>query len=361
MSKAKSKRKAVFITAIVAVGIVAAGFGVFQYFYSRLNYKPADSLVPLYEPSEQGSDNAENNPEETAVGEISSEELSLIQKLLDGKAQENEQLSFVNKDVMNILLIGVDTLTGNSGRSDSMIIVTVSKITDKIIFTSLMRDTYIKIPGFGYNRLNAAFSFGGAKLLTDTIRANYGINTDAYVCVNFEVFVEIIDSAGGLDLELTDAEANAVNKSAQSYCKTRGLTYTPLVNESAGVYHLDGPQTLAYARLRYVGNADYQRTERQRIVLSVLAEKMKGKSLPQLSSLLLRLFPDITTDLSRMQCLALLTKAVGLADTEIESIRIPADGTFSDMTVNGMSVLNVDIDANMEKWNMSVYGKDDGQ
>ena len=104
--------------------------------------------------------------------------------------------------VVNILLIGNDSReNGDDGRSDAMILLSVSSRTKTIYMTSLLRDIYVEIPGHDSNRLNAAYSFGGAELLMETVEKNFGIPVSRYVHVNFQAFVGLVDSVGGVDLE----------------------------------------------------------------------------------------------------------------------------------------------------------------
>ena len=127
-----------------------------------------------------------------------------IESVADEKVQEN--------GVINILLIGNDSREdGEDGRSDAMILVSVSSKTGKILFTSLLRDIYVSIPGHDDNRLNAAYSIGGPELLMQTVEENFDIPVNRYVLVNFDAFAGVVDAVGGVDLDLTNDEVKWVN------------------------------------------------------------------------------------------------------------------------------------------------------
>ena len=178
--------------------------------------------------------------------------------------------------VTNILLIGNDSReNGEDGRSDAMILLSISNKTKKIYMTSLLRDMYVEIPGHKDNRLNAAYSYGGAELLMETIEQNFDIHISRYVLVNFEAFANLVDAVGGVDLELTGKEVEYVNGYLVEYNillgRPEGTDYFD--DLSGGMVHLNGPQALAYCRNRYIGT-DFGRTERQRKVLTEVIHKL---------------------------------------------------------------------------------------
>ena len=143
---------------------------------------------------------------------------SLTQKVNYAPLEANQYISsaeLAKKDgVKNILLVGVDARKGesnNSTRSDTMMLLTVDNNNRQIKLTSFLRDTYIEIPGYRWAKLNAAQSHGGTQLLVDTLEYNYGIDIDSYMLVNFDMFTTIIDSLGGIDVEVTEKEAKYIN------------------------------------------------------------------------------------------------------------------------------------------------------
>lgn len=232
------------------------------------------------------------------------------------------------QDLVNILLIGQDARPGETrARSDTMILVTFNKTTGDITMTSFLRDLYVQIPGYQDNRINAAYAYGGMELLDETLLQNFGVEVDANIEVNFDGFSSIIDVLGGVDIELTQAEASHL-----------GLP--------AGMNHLNGENALAYARIRSI-DSDFYRTERQRKVISALFNSLKTAGFSRITDLIDTILPMVTTDMSNVQIVAYATELFPmLSSGTLSSARIPADDTYNFNSVRGMSVIVADMDAN---------------
>lgn len=239
-----------------------------------------------------------------------------------------------NKDIINILLIGQDRREGESrARSDSMIVATLNKSKKTIQLTSFMRDMYVQIPGYSDNRINAAYAFGGMELLQETIETNFGIEIDGSIEVDFSGFITSIDTIGGIDIELNSVETNYLNSNYGW-------------NLYAGTIHLTGEQALAYSRIRYVGNSDYERTERQRKVLTTAFNKMKNSNINTVIDLIDEIFPLLTTDLSNLDLISYAVNIVSMGISDVESYRVPIDGAYTPAVISGMQVLVPDLAAN---------------
>ena len=262
--------------------------------------------------------------------------------------------------VTNILLIGNDSReNGDDGRSDAMILLSISSKTDTIYITSLLRDMYVEIPGRqDGNRLNAAYSYGGAELLMETVEANFDIEVNRYVRVNFEAFANLVDAVGGIELELTTEEIEYVNGYLVEYNQLLGRPQgTDNMDTSiSGLVHLNGPQALAYSRNRYLGT-DFGRTERQRKVLSAIIQKAPAALLTNGSELLNGLLPNLSTNLTQKECFDLCMMAGKLLTHEIVSDSIPQPDTYKNATIRGMSVLEVDFEKNIEYLKQKLYGE----
>ncbi len=261
--------------------------------------------------------------------------------------------------VINILLIGNDSRTNDeSGRSDAMILLSINSETKQMYMTSLLRDMYVEIPGYKNNRLNAAYSFGGAELLMETIELNFDITVNRYVLVNFEAFANLVDAVGGIELELTSEEIEYVNAYLWEYNilteKPEGTDY--MDTSLSGVVHLNGPQALAYTRNRYLGT-DFGRTERQRKVLAAVIKKAPVALLTNGKELVEGIMPNLTTNLTQAECYKLGLRGAGALSYEIISAGIPMEGTYRDATIRGMSVLEVDFEANKQFLQENIYGK----
>lgn len=219
--------------------------------------------------------------------------------------------------IVNILLIGQDR-RGSTGRSlsDAMILCTLNRKTGVLTMTSFLRDSYVRIPGHGNNKLNAAYPLGGMALLDETLAENFGVTVDGNVEVDFSQFQRIIDLLGGVEISLTEAE---VRHLAHEY----GFALQP------GRNRLSGEQALGYARIRKLGT-DFGRTERQRKVLTALIEQFRHAGLGTLYKASRELLGLITTDMSNGQILRLASElAPLLRNLEIRSQHIPAEGTYS--------------------------------
>lgn len=239
-----------------------------------------------------------------------------------------EQLK--SDDVMNILLIGQDSnkATGQRSRSDSMILLSINKKNNTIAMTSFMRDLYVQIPG-GYtdNRINASYRFGGAPLLDATIEKNFGIVIDGNVEVGFDQFAKIINILGGVNVSMTTAEANHMNKIGHSGIKP-------------GANHLNGNQALAYCRIRKI-DSDHNRTERQRKVLGALGESARNMSAGQMMDLINQVLPYVYTDLSSSEIVSSATSALGILASggAIKSGKVPQAGQYYGNMIMGMQVM----------------------
>ena len=193
-------------------------------------------------------------------------------------------LAAVN-EMQNILLLGIDARPGErTGRSDTMIILTVDADQNVIRMVSLMRDLYVEIPGRKNNRLNAAYVFGGAELLMQTIEQNFGIHVDHYVAVNFSMLANLIDQLGGLELNVeSDYYKDRINAVIKCDNRVLGIDVNDGLLTSAGLQTLTGKQAQAYARYRYgTSDGDFGRTQRQRDVILKILEKLRGLTLVQL-------------------------------------------------------------------------------
>ena len=262
--------------------------------------------------------------------------------------------------VVNILLIGNDSrANGEDGRSDAMILLSISSRTKSIYMTSLLRDMYVEIPGHDGNRLNAAYSFGGAELLMETVEQNFDITVNRYIQVNFEAFAGMVDAVDGVDLELTTEEIEYVNGYLVEY---NILTDRPQGTDNmdpsvSGMVHLNGPQALAYCRIRYLGT-DFGRTERQRKVLTEVIRKLPKAVFSNGGELVDGLMPNLTTNLTQGECFRLSLMAGRLLAYDIISDNIPQPGTYKNATIRKMSVLEVDFEANKKYLKEKIYGEE---
>lgn len=247
--------------------------------------------------------------------------------------------------IKNILLIGQDRRPGElRARSDSMILCSLNEYTKEITLTSLMRDMYVPFPGdYSANRINAAYAFGGMSLLDRLIEEDFGVTIDGNVEVDFDGFIQVMNMIAPLEIDLKDYEVWYMNR-----WTNWGL--------HEGVNALNGEQLLSYARMRYAGKADWERTERQRRVLTLAFDKVKNMSLTELTDLANAALPCMTTDLSNAEIINLiytvLTNRMQMAETH----RLPVEGTYTAEIIYGMDVLVPDLEANSEYLHRYIYG-----
>ncbi|MDD5863512.1 MAG: LCP family protein [Firmicutes bacterium] len=263
-------------------------------------------------------------------------------------AEHDIQIGGEGSDIVNILLIGQDRREGEPrSRSDSMILCTFQKSAKKLIMTSFLRDTYVKIPGYRKNRLNAAYAAGGMPLLNRTLEENFGVHIDGNVEVDFYQFAEIVDLLGGVELELRADEAQWVNRETGSQLK-------------AGIQLLSGSQALAYARIRKLdADGDFSRTNRQRKVITALLERYRNTSLTEALSLLEQILPKITTDMTEKELLGYAVSLFPmLSGMEVLSQHIPAPDTYVSRRIDNMAVLVADLDANRKILEDTLGGRD---
>lgn len=256
------------------------------------------------------------------------------------------------KEVTNILLIGQDRRDGEgTERSDSMILATINRRTKKITLTSIMRDLYVDIPGHGRNRINEAYSEGGMKLLDRTIEENLDLEIDGNAEVDFDHFIKAMTSVGNLDINLKDYEAKYLNVNS-SYGGVENYAW----NLHAGMNSLTPRQALAYSRIRYVGNSDWERTQRQRTVITTAFNKVKKQGPLAMIHAASKVFPCLTTDVSKSDMMGLVS-AVVLNNMKIgDTLRVPFDGTYQNETLDsGAQVLTADMDQNAKLLHQHLY------
>ena len=269
-----------------------------------------------------------------------------------------------DSEVFNLLLIGTDSRNdGRNGLSDSMILLSINQKSNEIVLTSFMRDSNVQIPGMNeetWHKLNWAHSKGGAELLMDTLEFNFGVEIDYYARVNFLSFAKIIDAVGGLQIEITDAEAKAMIDPMAEQNKLLGNEKGTDYLYDGGVYNMNGNQALAYARIRKNVGDDFARTDRQREVLSLIAEKVRELDIREIDSLCETIIPEITTNMEKSTVKKLIIGSPFYLRYNRVSQRVPygKNGeiwTYGE-TADG-SVLKLDFDLIRKQLIQSIYKK----
>ena len=292
---------------IIAAIVLGVGWFLFQKYVGSAQYI-SDKDVTLH---------LDAADEDSGLGEELNMDLSGI-----------SQVS--SKGTYNLLLIGSDRRSDDwYGNSDAMILATINHNVKKVFLTSFMRDLYADIPQVGVRKLNNAFAVGGGPLLVQTLESNYGVSIDGYAIVSFDNMANIIDSFGGVDIDVSEEEAVYVNGYLDELCSLQSLNAADYYVSGSGMMHLNGLQAVAYSRIRYVGNSDFERTSRQREVLMQLLGKVKLSDMQSVSSLVEQLLPYVTHNLSQLEILSLIPQVPSVMRYEFVELRVPFDGMYT--------------------------------
>lgn len=254
--------------------------------------------------------------------------------------------------ITNILMLGTDDYQQNdAGRSDSMMLVSVDTRHKKLKITSFMRDMYLAIPGLGSNKLNNAYSLSGGKekgaqKIVSTLEANFGVDIDRFVIVDFSAFPKIIDRLGGVEINLTNAEGGLINAYSGDSKKVH-----------AGLNNLDGLQARYYSRIRDIGN-DQERTLRQRKVFTSIVNKMKASNLPTIYSILGDTLNLMTTNMQKNEIVSMASNSLTYLNYPVSQHRVPAEGEYENIENDVGKCLGVNLDKCRESFAKFVYEND---
>ena len=269
---------------------------------------------------------------------------------IDNKYVTSSELKS-DSSVKNILLLGVDARSDDDAkksRADTMMLISVDSKHKTIKMTSFLRDTWVYIPAKGSSqRLNAACSYGGYNGVCDTIEYNFGIKIDGYVVADFSMFKILVDSIGGVTVNVTKKEANEINSHKKRYGN---------VKIKSGKHKLTGEQALAYCRIRKI-DTDFMRTKRQRTVMRSIIKGIKKSGPITLMKMAKGAAPYIETDLTKGEIKRIAFRALMCLKNDMAESRVPFEGTWKYANIGGASVISIDKDANKEKLIDLIYNK----
>lgn len=261
--------------------------------------------------------------------------------------------------IVNVAIFGVDGRSDVEGdRSDSIIVASADFEHNKLKVTSLMRDTYVyNEQEDDFDKLNAAYSLGGADLALKVINENFDMPITDYVTIDFTALVEMVNAVGGVEITVTDDEElywiNAYLIDVNDKVGTADPDLT-----ATGTQTLTGSQALAYSRIRYTGNGDYDRTQRQRNVLEQVISKAKSMNPVALINLVNTTMPYIETSLSQTEIMKYILNVILMGNSTIEQFRLPTDAYVTDGLMDGVSyVFPMTLTDNIEAWYEFVYEK----
>ena len=317
--KEKSGKKVIIVLCILLALVIAAFVGGFAYWQHLKNTVPEveDTLVYDFDDETQPA-KLEDDPNFADIfeGDVYGFEAALKEWATNGGDV------MYDKDVINVLCIGVDTRNKNtiSGLTDSMMIVSINRNLGKITITSIMRDSfaYLESPeGYGsFNKINAAFPFYGIQNLVNTIESHFKIKIDGYAMINFAFFKSVIDELGGVTVEVQQYEADYINS-----CYNFGV-------EAGSEVTLNGDEALAFCRSRHCdADGDVSRTRRQRQVIIALLKKAQGISLEQATAYVKKFVPYLETGFTEAEIISYATKAVigEWAKFKVEQVVMPSE------------------------------------
>ncbi len=255
--------------------------------------------------------------------------------------------------ITNIALFGVDARDySENTRSDAIMILTVDQQHGKIKLSTLMRDTLVSVPGYGDMKLTESYAYGGPELTVRTINENFDMDIKEYATVTFKAMAAIIDAAGGVEVDISERERVSANGSVWEQWDACGMDADYIAE--AGLQTLSGTQAVAYARIRHVGNADYQRTSRQRTVLTGLIHQLLTH--PQkIPGTLMTAEDVVDTSLSQTDILSLMP--ILLRGIHVDSARFPlnADIVSDSYYVGNSACIYADMDATVSALHGFIY------
>ena len=265
-----------------------------------------------------------------------------------------------DKDIINILLVGVEAINSSDpyvGRSDTMMLASFNTTTGEIRLVSFLRDTYVSIEGHDANKLNASYAFGSMDLLVDTISKTGKLYINGVCLVNFDDFEEVIDTLGGVDITLSELEAEYL-------CSTNYISEKENRTVTAGLNHLNGNQALGYARIRkvekeYEGKTyynDFGRTIRQRELVKSIFEAYKNYPKTKLLSVTGEILGSVVSNLSEEQVEYLLNAYLENPGQEVTSMQFPVKGYYEGETKSCGECLVIDEEANVAFLHHFLYG-----
>ena len=233
------------------------------------------------------------------------EEIKTDELIINAEVKEKLDLG---DGYTNIALFGVDSREGNLGagsRSDCIIVASLNNQTKEIRMVSIYRDTLLNLSDGTYQKCNAAYSYGGPQMAINMLNMNLDLDIEDYVTVDFSAFADGIDMLGGIDIEITEEELKELNYHLVGTAMAIGRE-SPFV-QHAGMVHLNGMQATTYARIRSTAGGDFTRTERQRLVIEKVVEKVKKTDLQTLDAMINELFSHVSTSFTLPEILMYAT------------------------------------------------------
>lgn len=270
----------------------------------------------------------------------------------------SDELSYDESGYLNVALFGLDKRANDEEmgeRSDTIMVASLNRETKEVKISSIYRDTLLQQKDGTYNKANAAYSFGGAEDAVAMLNKNLDLDIQHYVTVDFAALVDVIDALGGVDIDVTEEEIPYLNSYSVEIIENTGVDTWAV--EKPGLQTLTGVQATAYARIRYTAGDDYKRAERQRLVLTKVAEKAQQADLATLSKIIDKVFSKVETNFTLTEILAYAKdiQKYKLADT----IGFPETKDTMDYEDAGNVVIPLSLQSNVKILHQYLFGEDE--
>lgn len=330
--KPKKKKRGLkiflIVLAVLVVLVAAAAVAGVSYYNKMMNKM---NIIQLPEDTYAYTEEATEAVETTAATEITE-----AVETTEETTVETTVPPMTADDIINILVVGQASRAGEeSHMADTTILVSVNTYTGTVTLSSVLRDSYVKLPDYrghtcGRAKFTVCYNLGyqwgggtaGAMEMTNIcMKDNFGVEIDHNIEIDFESFIKLIDYMDGVDIELTEAEAKYLNED----------DLYVLYDVEPGLQHLDGMAALSYARMRKAegdNESDIKRSARQRLLIEALLDKVRHLSVSDLQSVADTLLPLITTTMTPSDIADVLLRVLPLVkDLKIDSGTIPVSGT----------------------------------
>lgn len=320
------KKSSKIVLATMTILVVIVGI-ISSYFYGQLN-KVKKVNIPKANSELNISDNFKSNTSDNAA------------------KQDDE--------IINVAFFGIDRRNKDEpSRSDALMVLTLDKKHKKLKISSVMRDSYVNVDGYGMTKVTHAYAYGGPTLAIKTLNKNFDLNIKNYVTVDFIGFEKIIDSIGGIDINITREEIKYINENIVETSKLENSSIPTAAN--VGLRKVNGKQALAYARLRETAGGDFERTQRERNVLVAVLNKIKEKSTTNIANVVLQLLPYTETSMSNTEILKSLKSISTLNIKNIDQERFPLDEYCNGKMISGVWYLIFDLQATKNQMHKYIF------
>ncbi|WPC43298.1 LCP family protein [Clostridium sp. JS66] len=255
-------------------------------------------------------------------------------------------------EIINIAIFGIDRrYKDEASRSDALMILTLDKKHKNIKISSIMRDSYVNIDGYGMTKINHAYAYGGPIVSIKTLNKNFDLNIKDYITIDFWGFEKIIDSIGGVDINITPEESKYIINNTN--IENRNVSIHTAVN--AGIQKLNGKQALDYARIRHTSGGDFERTQRERTVLIAVLNKIKKMPSRSVVNIVSEILPYTETSMSNTDILKMITSVYTLGIKNIGEQRFPLDGYCYGKMIDNVWYLIFDLNATKNQMHQYIF------